>query len=233
MTDEFEGMDFGLDDLDLDLDAFADESEAALENRYVKPRRFQHVKERAVKYDNAEALAAEVGTAIMDGERVDALVSGNFIFGDFLEAFAVSQNLKIQSARISTLSISQENVDSLRSLMTHGHIDNLDLIVSDYFWSHNRHNMKYVYDALDIDNRFQLAVAGIHTKTILLNARGRKIIISGSANLRSSRSVEMFTVETEPDLYDFHFEWQSRILDRYATVKKSIRASALFDILTE
>jgi hypothetical protein len=225
-------FDIGLGDIDLDLDAFDLGFESNnIETRHIKPRLYRHVPTYAVKYDNAEKMADEVGAAILAGERVDALVSGNFIFGDFIEAFAVTQALKMQRLTITTLSFGQENIDSLKNLMDLGFVEKLDIIVSDYFWSHNRQNIKYVYDALDHDDRFQLAVAGVHTKTILIEARGKKIIISGSANLRSSRSVEMFTAETNDDLYDFHIAWQEKILTAYGTVNKAIRANALFDLI--
>lgn len=226
--------DIGIGEVHLDIGALDfDRGATRSENRYVKPRIAPSVSTYAVKYDRAVDLVADMGPAIMAGERVDALVSGNFIFGDFFEALAVEQNLLIEEMMLSTLSISQDNVDSLRNLIVGGYLEKLDIIVSDYFWSHNRHNAPYIYGQLDIDDRFQLAVAGIHTKIALLRVGHRKIIIHGSANFRSSRSVEVFTVETNPDLYDFHREWQSSILDAYGTVKKAVRASRLFDIITK
>jgi len=226
-------FDFGLGDVNLDLSAFdlGDISGPQNENRYVKPKLYHPVRSTAVKYDRAADLVNDFGPAMLMGERVDALVSGNFIFGDFFEALAVEADLKIDDLTLSTLSISQENVDSLRNMMQGDYLQNLNMIVSDYFWSHNRHNAAYIYDALDIDNRFQLAVASVHTKIALMLIKGRKFVIHGSANFRSSRSIEAFTVETNPDLYDFHMGWKLAILEKYGTVKKSIRAGAAYDII--
>jgi len=64
-----------------------------------------------------------------------------------------------------------------------------------------------------------------------MNIQGKKIVISGSANLRSSRCMEEITIQTCAETYDFHHAWQSVILDRYATIKKSVRASALYDMI--
>lgn len=76
-----------------------------------------------------------------------------------------------------------------------------------------------------IDNRFQLAVADIHTKTVHFNTSGgRKIVMHGSANLRSSGNIEQFTIEENPELYDFYEEKFSKILEKYATINHSIRA---------
>src|SRR5690606_9625226 len=105
---------------------------------------------------------------ILAGERVFAVVSGNFIFGDFVEAFAVENNLWIDELTISTLAISKDNVDSLHNLLAGDYLGALNLIVSDYWYAHNRANMAYVYEKLDIGDRFQIAIAGTHTKIVLL-----------------------------------------------------------------
>lgn len=241
MTDDQHGltfdiapMDFGLGEIDLDLSAFdlGDVTTSAqIETRYCKPRLYRHTPPHAVKYDNAAKLAKDIGPAIIAGERIDALVSGNFIFGDFLEALAVAERLKIQRMTITTLSFGQENIDSLHNLIKWGALDRLDIIVSDYFYSHNRDALAYAREKLDINDSFQIAVAGVHTKTILMEARGRKIVMTGSANLRSSRSIEVFTVETNPELYDFHLEWQEKILAEYATIRKSIRAGDIYNLI--
>lgn len=189
------------------------------------------VKCAAVKHDNAQAFVSEVGKRILAGETVHALLSGNFIFGEIFEALAVQNQVLIEDLTASTLSISKENVDSLHNLMVAGYIGTLNLIVSDYYWSHNRQNAPYIYEALDIDQRFQLAVAGTHTKIALLKINGKKIVCKGSANLRSSRSVEEASFETNEELYDFHMAWHEEILREYGTVKKAVRASKLFDMI--
>jgi hypothetical protein len=105
----------------------------------------------------------------------------------------------------------------------------LNLIVSDYFFVHNRENISYIYEELDINNSFQLGVAGIHTKTVLIElVSGQKIVIHGSANLRSSASVEQIMIETDAYLYDFNYEWQCEILSKYGTINKSIRGGKLW-----
>lgn len=218
---------------ELDAAAFSPNKPAkSLGNRYCLPRAFTPVGAFHVKYDRAADLAREMADKILNGDRVDALLSGNFIFGDLIEAFAVETNAYIDDLTLSTLSFSEENVQSLRNLMVGGYLDQLNIVVSDYFWSHNRINAPAIYEALDMGDRFQLAVAGIHTKIALMRIRDRKIVIHGSANLRSSRSLEAITIETNPDLYDFHMGWHSIILQHYATIRKSLRAQALFDEIT-
>lgn len=217
----------------IDLDAFAAGSSARLPAGWVKPRRTKPVPENRVRYERAAELAKALGPAILAGERIDALLSGNFIFGDVFEALAVETGEPIDDLTLSTLSMGEENVVSLGRMLREGWLGTLNLVVSDYWWAHNRRNAAFLAEHLDVDGRFCLAVAGTHTKVALLAMGERRIVLHGSANLRSSRSIETVTVETSPELYDFHLGWHDAILHNHAVTGKPLRAQALWDHLTE
>lgn len=223
---------FELPEFDIGLVDFipADEME---ETRYTIPKVAHYSEERFVLYDNAVKLARDL--KISDGMRADAFISGNFIFGDFIEAFMTTHNAGTPKLTITTLSLNQENVDSLRALMEKGYIGELNLVISVYFWGHERYGLlPYIYKQLDIDNRFQLAVAGVHTKTVHFETYGgKKIIIHGSANLRSSGNIEQFTIEENTGLYDFYDEQFGKLIDKYATIRKPIRNNNAWDIFTK
>lgn len=213
--------DFGNFDIpDIDPAAFSfDPDEAAdTENRYVKPR-LVPMRQEQVMYDNALDLARAL--RLGRGDRYDCLVSGSFIFGDFIEAFLTLNNCKATKMTITTLSLSQENVDSLRTLMEKGYVDRLDLLVSDYFYSHERGGLiPYIYRELDLGgDRFQLAVAFVHTKTVhFATLGGKRIVIHGSANLRTSGNVEQFTIEENPELHDFYERAFAPVIERFKTI---------------
>lgn len=221
---------FELPDIDLDLMEFlpSDETE---ETRYTLPK-VVPMREDFVLYDNAQKMARELRLGF--GERFDAFVSGSFIFGDFIEAYLTTQRACAKKMTISTLSLSQNNVDSLHTLMDKGYIEELNLIISVYFWGNERRSLvPYIYKQLDIGDRFQLAVAGVHTKTVHFETLGgRKIIMHGSANLRSSGNIEQFTMEENPELYDFYDDHFNRIIEKYATIRKPIRNSKAWDLFT-
>lgn len=221
---------FELPDLDLNIVDFlpADETE---ETRYTLPK-VVSMKEDFVLYDNAQKMARELRLGF--GERFDAFVSGSFIFGDFIEAYLTTQNACAKRMTISTLSMSQNNVDSLHTLMEKGYIEELNLIISVYFWGNERSSLiPYIYKQLDIGDRFQLAVAGVHTKTVNFETLGgRKIVLHGSANLRSSGNIEQFTMEENQELYEFYDDHFNRIIDKYATIRKPIRNSKAWDLFT-
>ena len=96
--------------------------------------------------------------------------------------------------------------------------------MSAYFYSHERHSLiPYIYEQLD-NGAFQLAVARAHTKTCqILTKGGKKIVIHGSANMRSSQNIEQFTIEENKPLYDFYEAYFEELLDKHKTINYGIR----------
>lgn len=210
---------------------FSGETEDAFQTRYIKPPKCREVPDRLLKYELAEKLARDI---IPEKDcRYFAIIDGKFIAGDFIEAFVVEHNLAIKSMTISTLSMSENNVDSLANILNGGFVQELNLIVSDYFFSHERRNLiPYIYAELDKENRFQLAVAGTHCKTCIMETEdGMFFVIHGSANLRSSSNIEQIMIEENRELYDFNHEYQMLIIDKYKTIKKGIRHERLWNTI--
>lgn len=239
LDDVAEGIDIGNFDMpEVDLagldftGAAGGDAPGAQETRYILPRQTP-VCEGYFLYDNAQKLARELRLDF--GQRADVLVNGSFIFGDFLEAYIVQHRARCTRMTISTLSLNQNNVDSLATLLQKGYVDELNIIVSHYFWAYEARGLvPYMYRTLDIGNKFQLAVAFVHTKTAQFETQGgRKIVMHGSANLRSSGNIEQFTIEENPALYDFYDERFGLILRDYATIRKTKGRSDLWRELTK
>lgn len=214
-VDDFINQDFGID--------------LSFGTRYIRPPKAKENKN--LKYANAEKLAAEIKQ--LSTYRYFCIVNGSFIFGDFIEAFIVKNNLKVKRLTISTLSLSQNNVDSLANLLNGGFVDELNLLVSGYFYSHEKWNLlPYIYKKLDVDNKFQLAAADSHCKMVLIETEsGHKIVMHGSANLRSSDNIEQFSIEEDAGVYDFNMEYQTQILEKYKTIDKTVRGKEINNIL--
>ncbi len=202
-------------------------------NRYIKAKKSKETKYNKLKFEKALDLVKAIDFKALD--RVFCIVSGKFIFSDFLEAFITHNNILCEELIISTLSYSQDNIDSLKNLIDGDYVKKIDLIVSDYFYSHERHNLiKYAYKELDINNIFQLAVAGSHCKTYqFLTSGGKKIVIHGSVNMRSSDNIEQFVIEDNAELYDFNKEYQELIIEKYKTINKSVRGGKLWEAIKE
>ena len=213
-----------LDDFeDIDIDIFS-------EKRYnlTRPKR-QRTKNVAFK--NARKFANEI--LVEKDSRIYALIDGSFIFGDWIEAFLV-KNQKQCKITLSTLSLSQENIDSFINLINAGYISELNIIVSDYFYANEKHNLvKYMYDYLDIDDIFQLAVCRTHTKITLIEFEEYKYVISGSANLRSSDNLEQISIEENEELYNFNIKIHDEIIKEFKTINKSIKTKRLWQVVAK
>jgi len=188
--------------------------------RYIKPPLHKGIPQRRIKYRYAADMARDIKPA--PNMCAVALIDGSFIAGDFIEAFITENDLYVKHMSVSTLSFSQDNVDSIGNLMFDGFVDYVDLIVSDGFFAHERGGLiHYAYHELDKQNRFQLAVARCHTKICLLQLdNGQKYVIEGSANLRSSGCIEALRIEENAETYDFYRAFHDEIVERYKTVNK-------------
>lgn len=239
IPDPTDGLDLcdpgGLDPGDISLGDFCG-TDAGTEflnsSRELRAPRQRVVSPRHVRYENAVALARRV-LLTDEAPRWDCVVGGGFIFGDFLEAWLTTRNVQATRMTINTLSLSQDNADSLASLMRTRHILRLDLIVSDYFFSHERRGLiPYLHERLGGQGhgRFRLAVCSTHMKTVTMTtAGGRRVAIHGSANLRSSGNIEQFTMEINPALCDFYDRTTDAVMERYEATGRSVRNSRLND----
>lgn len=197
-------------------------------SRYVSPPKCKDVPDRMLKYEYAEQLVE--GIEIGKGSRFFVVISGNFIAGDMIESLVVKNNWHVKQMTVSTLSLHQGNVDSLANLINGGYVDQMSLIVSDYFFAHERSGLvKYIYKELDIEDKFQFAAAGTHCKITTIETHcGLKIVIHGSANLRSSGNIEQLQIEENDFLFDFNQEIFDSIIAKYSTIKKSVRRNELW-----
>ena len=220
-----------LDPETLSLDDFTLESQ--LTSRYHAPTRSRILHPHLVRYENAQALAAalhQAGDLSQPGAHLHAVVNGNFIFGDFIEAWIKANNWLIPDLYLATLSYSQANVDSLANLLHGDYVQRLHLMVSDHFFAHERHRhglINYAYQELDAygGERFQLTVTVSHAKVTCLTpideVTGDPIghyVLHGSANLRSSASIEQFAIEHDHALHAFHTEWLQALEAQYSTI---------------
>lgn len=198
-----------------------DDSDEMHDCRYIRPV-LHPVPRRTVRYEKAAALARDLGL-LKKHERVDAIISGKFIMGDFIEAYMVEHDLHTERLLISTLSYNENNVDSLLNLLDGGYVDTLDIVVSPYFFAHERNTLiRYTYEKLDNEqNRLQLAVAPVHTKTYqFITDEGLNLIFHGSANMRANANFENMIFEESEQTFKFYADFYDEILREFPTIQK-------------
>lgn len=230
------GIDLGFD---FDTDAFdfrLDVGDAIEPQRYQKP-----VIKKAIPaaYENAMQLARDID--LHEGFRCFAIVSGNFIFGDLIEAMTELDKWRIDRITIHTLTMSQDSIDSMANVIAMDEPSRVHIIMSDYWYAHEQGKANGLYwellDKCDIGDGFRLAFCRTHAKIVTIRTKaGHKIVMHGSANMRSHGVIEQLTIENDPDMYDFVERFNDGILDEYDIInqgvkrKKPVREKMLFDI---
>ena len=214
-------LDFDLDDFQFDIN-IPEEQENV---RILPPRMDIKTISHKILFENAEMFADQID--LSPGARTFAWVSGNFIFGDIIEALITKRRVGIKKLYIMTLSISQENIDSLKNVMLlmGNELEKIVMVISGYQYSHEKYNLiPYLYQELDDpSNRFQVVFGSWHNKIICIETvHGHHIIIHGSANMRSSNSIEQLMVEVDDhDLYQFNADLIDNIADKFGTINHS------------
>lgn len=167
------------------------------------------------------------GLDLRDGYRAFAFVSGNFVFGDAIEAMVERRKAAPRRMTVQTLSMSEENIDSLRNVvdMMDGRMERLRIALSVYFWGHEHRPgqlVPYLYERLDVPGLdLDVAFASIHTKIVSMETMsGHHLVMDGSANLRSSRNVEQVRVECDSGLYYYVEGFADRVFAAYSTLNR-------------
>ena len=221
---DFELPDFdGLGDLDFSLDGFdvLGEPDGITTRTMSKPK---YRIPQKVTYEHAREFARDI--AFERGMSCFAIVSGNFIFGDFVEALADMGKIDVRSMTIQTLSMSEENIDSLVNIIETCDVERVTVVLSDYWYSHERRELvPYLHDELTRDGmETRIAYASCHTKIWNIETwGGNKLTIHGSANMRSSRNIEQIQIDQCDELYDFVEEFTDRIVEKYAVVNEGAK----------
>ncbi len=229
--DMFGGVDIdlgaGLDLADFDTVAPVLATEQVQEE-LSKPRRVQ-AHDTGVCAQHAVNLAARI---VAGGPGVTrAILAGTFIFGDFIQAVVAAYGPA--KVKLSTLSYSAENVDALWTSFQDGHIESLDFITSDFFYSHYRDTLWKMLVTNLPRERCRYAVAGSHAKVCVIHGREHTCVIEGSANLRSCQNVEQVLISVDDaEAVRFHSKWIDRIIDRFGLTWKKMGNKDVWNAIT-
>lgn len=181
---------------------------------------------QAVAYEYAEEFARAVA---LDGRtETFAFVSGNFVFGDFMEALVMLRGVDVRRMSIMTLSMSERNINSIRNIIDARGVERLDLALSAYWYANERGAgglVGYLFEELDVEGlELHVAFAGIHCKTWAIETAGGGVVtMTGSANLRSSRNVEQVHVTPDRGVFEFVDGFTQSVIEAYDVVNQEQR----------
>lgn len=113
---------------------------------------------------------------------------------------------------IATLGYSKDNTDELCQMLDAGQIGAVDVIYSCYFKSNETALVGYFEHQLRRRGQRAKAIRN-HAKVIAAQfADGTGITVESSANLRSNRNIEQFTITNDATLAAFHRDWLNTVL---------------------
>lgn len=181
---------------------------------------------KAVCYEHAQDFARAL---TIDSEtETFAYVAGGFVFGDFLEACVEQRKFSVRRLGMQMLSLNDENIDSLRNVVEMCGTERLDLCLSGYWYSTELHKggvVGYLFDQLDLDGlELHVAIAELHCKVVTIETwAGNRLTMHGSANLRSSNSIEQLHISPDPALWEFCQGVTDRIVGAYDVLMQERR----------
>lgn len=117
--------------------------------------------------------------------------------------------------RIATLSYNRRNLAELCRMLDSGEAAGLSMLTSTFF--RNQEGAFYAETCRELRSRgCVVAAAPSHAKVITLDCAGVRLVVEGSANLRSNRSVEQVALIRDDGLYHWHASWIDDLLARHA-----------------
>jgi len=187
---------------------------ALAENRFlfeIKKNRDKSSRKEVKKLIKPENAQDVIRNLPGPGDTVHAVLRGNFVVGDMLP-YLLTFTGYCPLLRISSLSVSDHNAETLRDLVTAGKVGRTMLIVSHWFkGGHEAGAFRSITNI--IGDTGDIKATRCHAKMILIRSADFNLVLAGSANLRSSDSLEQITIHNDPEVYDFHAAWMDEMRD--------------------
>lgn len=146
-----------------------------------------------------------------EGESIHCLMGGDYHGFDLVIAIQAIAGQKIDRLLVATLGFNRHNIAHLCKMLDGGLIGDVGIVCSHYFMKSTKDD--YAYGRKEMIARgFPIAVVRSHAKVLLFSIGERRYVVESSANLRSCRNIEQFTIFQSPVLHDFHRTWIEHIL---------------------
>ena len=205
--------------LDVDIEPFYAENEGARDLTVGLDEDIKHVAtphrrqfKNMLRVSNAAHHLAGIPA---DGEAWHVVMRGNYDSWDLVPAILdLASPATIAELNVCTLGFNQDGTQSLTTLIDDGKIAKVTFICSHYFKGVDGPLYDDLHTALTSRGHRCLAMR-CHAKILLLELTdARCLTIESSANLRSCRGLEQFTLTHDRDLLFFHRRWQCELLDK-------------------
>jgi hypothetical protein len=191
-----------------------------------EPRVDVEMKEYQINFENASDFASKI--RFEKNFRLYSFLRCNFQYIDALFHFFCEHRIKANRLLITTLGLNVEAWGSIVELLEVGAVKQFDLVVSSYFYHHNREIVQVIKDEfarLQDEGKCnaQLSVCSNHSKVIAFSTEcGKKFVFHGSANAASSDNIEQVMIEENEQLFDFNCCFFDKIINYFCTNKSAL-----------
>jgi hypothetical protein len=151
-----------------------------------------------------------------EGEATHAIMNGRYDLCILLAAILEFCCSGVQRLRVATLSFNGRNTAEMTGFLRSGRVETLHLLCSDFFRAHNKAEYAEARQAAEaFPGRWRIAAARNHAKVITLDYGPRKLVLEGSANLRTNGNREQLLIVQDGALHDWHAGWIDGMVTRY------------------
>lgn len=157
-----------------------------------------------MKLENAARLIERIPKL---GQTLHMICNWNFGSWDIVPAILKLTGSRIVRLDVATLGFNRANVAEMAALMESGKIAELWLLCSCFFRSTSSAEFDCLVDAMRGRNARYAAIRN-HAKLLLIALEnGERLTVETSANLRSCKNIEQYTITNDPALLEFHRAW--------------------------
>jgi hypothetical protein len=163
-----------------------------------------------------QAAADALDILPQEGETLHAVMTGLYDLMHLLIVLLDRLGSPCNTLRIATLSLSRRNVQEMVALFDSGKVRQLDLLTSDFFRKHD--DDIFAELVKEFHERGQrVAAARSHCKIVAVSLDdGRRYVLEGSANLRTNRNLEQFTLSRDQELHQHYDTWLEGMVSKHA-----------------
>ena len=144
------------------------------------------------------------------------LMNGNCQFVDFISEFVKNVG-EVKEIYFTTLSLNQHTFDSLDKILPN---ITKHILVSSYFLATDRENILHKMKKENRLEKYDVGFFRNHTKLVLIKTETDFYLFTGSANLRSSGTIEQFSIYNSEELFEFNKTWITYLIDKFNFKKK-------------
>ncbi|WP_162659100.1 hypothetical protein [Tuwongella immobilis] len=162
-----------------------------------------------------ENAAKAIQRLPVPGEMHHHIITGNFDSYLLIPAILERVARPVQELRLATLGFNRRNADALIADLHSERIQRATLIVSEYYQASEDAEVCTQLQTELVrygEPRGWFLATRCHAKIILMRfADGPAFVVESSANLRTCRSIEQFTICDDGELYSFHASWMDQL----------------------